>query len=103
MARATWQHSRDTSAIWAKMIKKSSDPAFVEPGAIPWFLLQVVGTEPGPTEGQRLAETRYIQRVYTTGGLEPTSGCAKADDVGKQELIPYTADYIFFYKANKQE
>src|SRR5262249_31524716 len=45
MARATWQYSRDTSTVWAKMIELSSDPDFVEPEAIPWLLLQVVGTD----------------------------------------------------------
>jgi hypothetical protein len=37
--RATWQHSRDTSAVWALASASSSDPGFVEPGAIPWLLL----------------------------------------------------------------
>ena len=97
-ARATWQHSRDTSAVWAKRIAFSSDPDFVEPGAIPWFLLEVVGKEPEPTQEHWLTETKYIQRVYTTGGVEPTSGCTEADNVGKQVLVPYTADYVF-YKA----
>jgi len=41
-ARATWQHSRDTSAVWARAIASSSDPAFVAPGAIPWLLLELV-------------------------------------------------------------
>jgi hypothetical protein len=53
MASATWQHSRDTSTVWAMAIASSSDPNFVELGAIPWLLLQVVGTEPGPTGGER--------------------------------------------------
>jgi Protein of unknown function (DUF3455) len=97
-ARATWQHSRDTSAVWAKRIALSSDPNFVEPGAIPWFLLKVVGKEPEPTPWHWLTETTYIQRVYTTGGMEPTSRCAEADNVGEQVLVPYTADYVF-YKA----
>jgi hypothetical protein len=35
MARATWQHSRDTSTVWAMAIASSSDPNFVESGAIP--------------------------------------------------------------------
>jgi Protein of unknown function (DUF3455) len=102
IARATWQHSRDASTVWAKRIALSSDPDFVEPGAIPWFLLQVVGAKYEPMGGQRLAETTYIQRVYTTGGVEPTTGCTQATDVGQQKLVPYTADYIF-YKAIGRE
>ena len=33
--RATWQHSRNTSAVWAKQYKISTDSDYVEPGAIP--------------------------------------------------------------------
>ena len=35
LPRATWQHSRDTSSVWAMAIGSSSDPDFVRPGAIP--------------------------------------------------------------------
>src|SRR5436305_6279280 len=36
MIRATWQHSRDTSTVWAqvKSGNSSTDPAFVAPNAI---------------------------------------------------------------------
>jgi hypothetical protein len=101
-ARATWQHSRDTSTVWAMAIASSSDPDFVEPGAIPWLLLQMVGAAPGPTGGHRLTETTYIQRVRTSGGIAPTAGCDQASDVGKRALVPYTSDYIF-YKATRRE
>ena len=100
--QATWQHSRDTSAVWAKAIASSSDPNFVEPEAILWLLLQVGGADRGPTGGQRLMKTTYIQRVHTSGGLEPTTGCAQTTDVGKKVLVPYTADYVF-YKASGRE
>jgi tetratricopeptide (TPR) repeat protein len=33
--RPTWQHSRDTSAVWAAAEATSSDAAYVPPGAIP--------------------------------------------------------------------
>jgi hypothetical protein len=99
-ARATWQHSRDTSAVWAAAIATSSDPAFVQPGAIPWLLLQVVGANAGPTGGQRLSKTTYIQRVNTSGGLAPTAGCGQASDVGTRALVPYTSDYVF-YRATR--
>ena len=47
--------------------------------------------------GIRLTVTTYIQRVNTTGGLAPTSGC-DASTVGTVAKVPYTADY-YFYKA----
>jgi hypothetical protein len=95
-ARATWQHSADTSTIWAAAIASSSDPEYVAPGAIPWLLLKAVGDEPGPTGGDILTGTAYIQRVNTAGGLAPVTGCKNAKDVGKKALVPYSTEYIFF-------
>jgi len=95
--RATWQHSEDTSAVWAKAVATSTDPAYVEPGAIPWLKLQVVGVEQGPTGGMTLFGTTFVQRVNTTGGIAPAAdGCAHAGHIGKKALVPYTADYVFY-------
>jgi hypothetical protein len=95
-ARATWQHSVDTSTIWAAAIASSTDSNFVAPGAIPWLLLKVVGGEAGPTAGATLTGAAYVQRVNTAGGLAPVTGCKNAKDVGKKALVPYTTEYIFF-------
>jgi hypothetical protein len=95
--RATWQHSRDTSAVWARAIRTSSDPEFVAPGAIPWLLLEFVGTQEGPTGGQKLTVTTFIHRVNTAGGIAPATGCAVSTDIGSRVFVPYEADY-FFYK-----
>ncbi len=94
--RATWQHSRDTSAVWAVAIASSDNSRFVKAGAIPWLLLQVVGAEDGPYHGDRLIRTTFIQRLNTRGGVAPSTGCAVATDVGKKALVPYQADYFFF-------
>jgi hypothetical protein len=96
--RATWQHS-DTSRVWAFVAQPdhaSTDPDFVETGAIAWLKLTVVGTQKGPTGGDALAKTTFIQRVNTSGGLAPSTGCASSADVGKQAFVPYRADYVFF-------
>lgn len=37
----------------------------------------------------------YVLRLNTMGGIAPTSGCAGAADVGRQERVPYSADYYF--------
>ena len=95
-ARATWQHSLDTSTIWATAVESSSDPTFVAPGAIPWLLLKVTGDEPGPTGGAVLTGAAYVQRVNTAGGIAPATGCKNAKDIGKKALVPYTTEYIFF-------
>jgi hypothetical protein len=95
--RAAWQH-RDTSTVWGQVKpgNSSSDPNFVAPGAIPWLLVTVVGAQDGPTGGDRLAETTYIQRLNTSGGVAPSTGCASEADTGNQAFVPYTTDYYFY-------
>jgi hypothetical protein len=100
--RATWQHSQDTSTVWAAATASSSDPNFVAAGAIPWLRLQVVGDQSWPTGGDKLSKTTFIQRLNTSGGVAPLTGCALATDVGAKALVPYTADY-FFYKAAESD
>jgi hypothetical protein len=99
--RATWQHSKDASTVWGKVVPgdSSSDAAYVAAGAIPWLRVTVVGAEAGPTGGDALGSTTYVHRVNTTGGIAPATGCASAADVGKQAFVPYTADYYFYEKA----
>lgn len=92
-ARPTWQHSRDTSAVWAKPVASSTDPEFVEAGAVPWLLLEVVGSVAGPEDGARLSETSYIQRIDTAGGLTPAGGCTP---LGAKKFVPYSAVYVFY-------
>jgi Protein of unknown function (DUF3455) len=94
--RATWQHSNDTSAVWAAAIQTSTDPMFVAPGAIPWLLLQVLGSQDGPGGGDKLSSALYIQRVHTSGGVIPAAGCAVPTDMGKKVQVPYQADYVFY-------
>ena len=69
--QATWQHSRDTSAVWAKKFRGSTDPAYVAPDAIEWLRLEMTGARVGPSGGLKLATTTIIQRVHTVGGLKP--------------------------------
>jgi Protein of unknown function (DUF3455) len=93
--RAAWQHA-DTSTVWGRVVASSTDATFVEPGAIPWLLVQVVGAQLGPTGGDTLAKTTFIQRLNTTGGAAPSSGCDLPTDIGHQAFVPYTADYFFY-------
>jgi hypothetical protein len=98
MPRATWQHSQDTSRVWGNAVASSSDRRFVKPGAIPWLLLEVVGADRGPTGGTRLTETSFIQRIRTSGGVAPATGCDEAPNVGAKALVPYKTDYLFYLK-----
>jgi hypothetical protein len=99
--RAAWQ-ARDTSTVWAK-VSPLSRPVVVRPDSIPWLLLETVGVQEGPTGGDTLVPTTFIQRVNTVGGLAPPTGCANAADVGKKAFVPYTADYFFFSKPDADD
>ena len=97
--RAAWQDSRDTSTVWAKAIH---DPAFVTRGAIPWLLLERAGVQAGPAGGDTLTKTTFVQRVNTSGGVAPKSGCSQSRDVGAKAFVPYTADYFFYLQDDGQ-
>lgn len=94
--RATWQHSQDTSTIWALTMASYSTPGFNARGDIPWLLLRVVGAQDGPTGGHTLTATTFIQRLNTSGGVAPSTGCTLSTDVGKRAFVPYKADYVFY-------
>ena len=95
--RATWESSHDTSTVWAQLFRPA---VTVSQDAIPWLLLQVVGAKAGPTGGDDLTATTFIQRLNTTGGVAPSIGCAASTDVGKKAFVPYTADYFFYRQAD---
>jgi hypothetical protein len=103
---ATWQSSFDSSRVWAavlneNVIRAGSDPTSCpNTGSIACLLLETVGAKEGPTGGTLLSKTSFIQRLNTNGGSAPNDGCFTSADVGKQALVPYTADY-FFYRKNK--
>src|SRR5215472_2788231 len=99
---ATWQSSFDSSRVWAQKDNKDSfvtagtDSSCPNGASIDCLLLQVIGSAQGPTGGKSLTKTTFIQRLNTNGGSAPATGCFVSGDVGKQALVPYTADYYFF-------
>jgi hypothetical protein len=109
--RVTWQH-RDTSIVFGRVRPadptvpgdigdSSTDEAFVAKGAVAWLKVTATATQEGPTGGDTLTKTTFIQRLNTSGGLAPTTGCSTPTDVGHQAFVPYKADY-FFYKADTE-
>jgi len=99
----TWQSSLDSSRVWAQktnFITAGTDASCPNFGAIDCLLLQTIGSDDGPTGGRLLAKTTFIQRLNTKGGSAPASGCSALSDVGKQTLVPYSADYFFFRAEN---
>lgn len=100
---ATWQSSLDSSKVWAQVLHSNAIPAGSDPscpnaGSIACLLLESIGSEQGPTGGNFLSKTTFIQRLNTNGGSAPTDGCFTSSDVGNQRLVPYAADYVFFRK-----
>ena len=85
----TWE-TRDGSKVTATKV----DGVTVDYSAIQWLLLKATPT-PG-VAGDRLAETTFIQRTKTTGGLAPAASTCNADTVNDIAEIPYTADYHFW-------
>lgn len=102
----TWQSSFDSSVIWGNKIDSVTagpDPncpdctSCPNTGSIPCLLLQVIGSQNGPSNRFGiLTNATYVQRLNTSGGSAPATGCALTTDVGSQVLVPYTADYYFY-------
>ena len=97
--RVTWEDSRDSSRVWAFLLQQSTDEQFVQKDAVAWLLLKESGVAAGPTGGDRLTKTTFIQRLNTAGGLAPASGCSTIGDLGRRAFIPYSADYFFYKKS----
>ena len=89
---ARWQHSGDTSAVWATR----RTGVFVASDAIEWLLLDVSGTEVGPAGGTKVSGTLLIQRSNTVGGLKPPAAECTAATVNSRRLVDYEADYYFY-------
>jgi hypothetical protein len=98
----TWQSSFDSSRVWAQkkdFITAGTDASCPNSGSIDCLLLQVIGSDEGPAGGKSLTKTTFIQRLNTKGGsapANPATGCLASTDVGRQVLVPYSADYYFF-------
>jgi hypothetical protein len=68
----------------------------VAPNSIEWLALEVTGTAVGPTGGNKLAQTRFIHRVNTLGGMKPPTSECNAGTINQRRLVYYEADYYFY-------
>jgi hypothetical protein len=91
-AGPTWLARDSSSVLGAKAAGASVDAT-----AIPWLLLNVVSH--GGDEGM-LSDVTQIQRLQTTGGNAPATGC-DADHVGAEADVLYTARYFFYRQSNR--
>jgi hypothetical protein len=89
-----WQAVPDGSVVGGK--KAASGTPNGGSGAIPWLRLTAVAWTLGPDGGDVMFDISDIQRVNTTGGLAPTSGC-DGTTVGTEDDVPYTATYYFYH------
>jgi hypothetical protein len=88
-AGPSWQAADGSKAVGTVVDKVTPDPT-----AIPWVLLSAK-TTPG-ADGDRLVDTTFIQRLYTTGGLQPPAADCNAATAGTVVESPYTAEYVFW-------
>src|SRR4051794_1853741 len=88
----TWQATDGSQAVGTVVNKVNLDPT-----AIDWVLLSTT-TTPG-SDGDRLVDTTFIQRINTTGGHTPPAADCNAATAGKVVEVPYTADYFFWKKT----
>ena len=86
----TWQATNGS-----KVVGRRVDGITVDSTAIPWLLLSA-GSASAGVDGARLAETTYIQRLATTGGLTPPAADCNVATAGTVNEVPYTVDYDFW-------
>ncbi len=88
-AGPTWE-SPSGSKVVAARVDSAPSP---NPGSIPMLLLKATSTT-GPGI---FAQTVYVQRVNTVGGVAPASA---GTVLGQIARVPYTAQYFFYRDAN---
>lgn len=92
-AGPTWEAKDGSTVVGSRVAGVTVDPT-----AIPWLLLTAVSH----TGDGKMSDVLTIQRLSTTGGLAPATGC-DADHVGDEADVPYTADYVFYEAADADE
>jgi hypothetical protein len=71
-------------------VEQVSAPSATPP-AVPWLLLRATST----TGTGVFSNVTYVQRLNTTGGVAPATGC-DASTSGMDTSVAYTADYLFY-------
>ncbi len=85
-AGPTWEDLTGSTVVG-----KSLQTCTPNPSAIPWLLL---GASAHTGRGG-FSKVTYIQRLYTVGGLAPTTPGTAPGQVAR---VPYSADYYFYQK-----
>ncbi|HXN33401.1 MAG TPA: DUF3455 domain-containing protein [Polyangiaceae bacterium] len=85
-AGPTWEGNDGSTVVGSKIAAFTVDPA-----SVPWLLLQAASH----TGAGRMSDVTFIQRLETSGGVAPATGC-DADHAGDVARVDYTATYYFF-------
>jgi hypothetical protein len=88
----TWE-SNDGSKIVGQVKAKVNAP---NADAIPWLLLEIKAQQ---GKG-RLANVNWVQRVQTSGGKAPTTGCDR-NTANTTTRVGYSAEYLFYGNENQ--
>jgi hypothetical protein len=83
----TWE-ANDRSKVVGKIKARVNPP---NKNTIPWLLL----TAKSHVGDGIFSKVNYIQRVDTTGGKAPTSGC-NSNQINAETRVNYTATYYFY-------
>jgi len=82
--------SSDGSVVNGTKVEQVAAPPMT-PAAIPWLLLRASST----TGTGVFTNVTYVQRLNTTGGVAPATGCDSSTS-GTDTRVAYTADYYFY-------
>jgi hypothetical protein len=90
-AAPEWQTLDGTYVVGHKRMAFTPDAG---PPAVPWLLLQATAHGGSGT----LSQAAYVQRLFTDGGVAPSTPCDQTVFDGGQgsSKVPYVADYYFY-------
>src|ERR1700732_5012623 len=86
-AGPSWEAS-DGSRVTGKAVANAPSP---DADSIPWLLVNIVSHDGSGV----LCRATTTQRLNTSGGKAPSSGCDSSHS-GEKVLVPYSADYLFY-------
>jgi hypothetical protein len=86
-AGPTWE-GNDKSKVVGERVASVNSP---DSSAIPWLLLKTKSAE----DAGVFSKTTFIQRLETTGGKAPGTGC-DASKLDAESRVNYTAIYAYF-------
>lgn len=87
MAGPTWIYKDGSTVVGAKLAQEKAPRT----DDIPWLLLRAVSHQGRGV----LANVTYAQRVNTSKGKPPTTGCQESS-LGREARAAYSADYYFY-------